>query len=116
MTMPNNRRFGGVMHAAPSRRGFTLRVEMLVVIVVAVLFLGVMIPAIDASREAGRRNECARNQARIGAAILAWHESHDRFPTGVGFSDERMAVPPPMAFISGPSRSSPGSAMPTWRP
>ncbi|RLS48794.1 MAG: DUF1559 domain-containing protein [Planctomycetota bacterium] len=73
--------------AAPSRSGFTL-VELLVVIVVAVLFLGVMIPAIDASREAGRRNQCAGNQARIGTAILAWHESHDRFPTGVGFSDE----------------------------
>lgn len=67
--------------------GFTL-VELLVVLAVAALFLGVALPAIDTAREAGRRNACMRNQARIGAAVLAWHQSHDRFPTGVGFSDE----------------------------
>jgi prepilin-type N-terminal cleavage/methylation domain-containing protein len=72
---------------AGAPHAFTL-VELLVVLAVAVLFLGVMIPAVDASREAGRRNACMRNQGRIGEAILAWHQSHDRFPTGVGFSDE----------------------------
>lgn len=55
--------------------------------VVAVLFLGVMLPAVEMAREAGRRSACAANQARIGGAILAWHESHGMFPVGLGFSD-----------------------------
>ena len=65
---------------------FTL-VELLVVLTVAGLFLAVMLPAVDAARERSRQRACAGNQARIGEAILAWHQSHDRFPTGVAYGD-----------------------------
>jgi prepilin-type N-terminal cleavage/methylation domain-containing protein len=67
-------------------RAFTL-VELLVVLTVAGLFLAVMLPAVDAARERSRQRVCAGNQARIGEAILAWHQSHDRFPTGVAYGD-----------------------------
>ena len=71
--------------AAP-RRGVTF-LESLVAVVVAIVFLAVALPAVEAAREGSRRNQCAANQAAVAGAILARHEAHGRFPEGIGFRD-----------------------------
>ena len=66
--------------------GVTL-LESLVAAAVAVVFVAVALPAIDLAREGSRRNGCAANQAAVAGAMLARHDSHGRFPDGIGFSD-----------------------------
>ena len=67
-------------------RGVTF-LESLVAVVVAIVFLAVAIPGVEAAREASRRNRCAANQAAVAGAVLARHEAHGRFPDGIGFTD-----------------------------
>jgi len=69
--------------AGPSRRGVT-RLEAIVMLVVAAVSVGLMLPVVDAVREASRQRRCQRNQQAVGEAILGHASAHGRFPTGVG--------------------------------
>ena len=65
-----------------SPRGFTL-VELLVVIAIIGVLIAMTLPALMASREAGRRNLCAANVAQILLALQGYENSYEMFPAGV---------------------------------
>lgn len=63
------------------RAGFTL-VELLVVIAIMGILVALLLPAVQAARESGRRSQCVNNLRQMALATLNYESTHDVLPPG----------------------------------
>jgi prepilin-type N-terminal cleavage/methylation domain-containing protein/prepilin-type processing-associated H-X9-DG protein len=83
--------------ARMNRQAFTL-VELLVVIAIIGILVALLLPAVQAAREAARRAQCTNNMRQLGIALLNHHDSKSHFPAGVHIPDIKVGAHGPAAF------------------
>ena len=90
------------MRKRPWRRGFTLR-ELFAVVTLICVLLALLVPLIQASREAARRTQCNNNLKQSVMALQNYHDTYKVFPMGAMHSGLNPGRDPPRVAKLGPS-------------
>jgi prepilin-type N-terminal cleavage/methylation domain-containing protein len=92
------------------RTGFTL-IELLVAVAIIAVLIALVLPAVQATREAARRLQCRSNLKQVALAAQNYHDVHKRFPMLLSVVYEQ-------GFPCGPDKGIPGTYfdfnMHTW--
>src|SRR5690348_11561425 len=91
-------------------RGFTL-VELLVVIAIIGILVALLLPAIQAAREAARRSQCSNNMKNLALAVLNFESSKKRLPMDFDYS----TYVPQIFNLAGGQQNRPGVASDPFR-
>ena len=75
------------MHKSHKPKGFTL-VELLVVIAIIGILIAMLLPAVQAAREAARRLQCTNRLKQLSTAFHNYHSTYGHFPPGALISNE----------------------------
>ncbi len=95
-------------HLDRDRRGFTL-IELLVVISIIGILVGLLLPAVNSAREAGRRTQCQNNMRQLGLGLINFTTSHNSFPNSGVFADSLNSSPTATTSYIYQSMTSPSS-------
>ncbi len=79
------------MKTLRSNRGFTL-VELLVVITIISVLIGLLLPAVQAAREASRRTRCQNNLKQQMLAVLSFESQKRHLPAGSFITNEQFTL------------------------